>query len=332
MSLDTKTKSRIIKEESSRFLDSQFGGLDLSGSPDLQSVVLESFETEDKHGFHNVDVRADLSGLRKFLANPDNESLARVAEESGDPELMDRVNDVRAGSVAQEFCARHPEYLACDDNLRKIVIYLSHETTGMFFDPDEIEDGISELSHRGVWTLANIERVYQQLTSEGLLRVPANIIRKLNSHERLAVVRLAQSGDTQGALQSYLSYALNDPNPQSHIASDPSLVELCDRACLFVFSAWAADFSPTKERMAYIKQYAAGRPLTLNLIVAAWESLKAEEKGELRSKLIGLKDEPTTRQEISQGLDELDDEAVKSLYKQTRRHISRISSGAGILE
>ena len=82
MTLKRSTKERIVAEESKKFLDEGFGQLDLSGSPDLQNLPLETFEREDRHGFHNVDVRADLGGLRKFLNAPDSESLARVASEN----------------------------------------------------------------------------------------------------------------------------------------------------------------------------------------------------------------------------------------------------------
>ena len=50
--LDQRMKERIIAEETSRFMDGNFGQLDLSGSPDLDNPPAEDkFELQDRHGF-----------------------------------------------------------------------------------------------------------------------------------------------------------------------------------------------------------------------------------------------------------------------------------------
>jgi hypothetical protein len=49
--LDARTKHRIVAGETARFMDSAFGQLDLSGSPDLNHPPEETFELQDRHGF-----------------------------------------------------------------------------------------------------------------------------------------------------------------------------------------------------------------------------------------------------------------------------------------
>lgn len=50
--LDQQTKKRIIAEETARFMDDNFGQLDLSGSPDLNKPATEVFDLQDRHGFN----------------------------------------------------------------------------------------------------------------------------------------------------------------------------------------------------------------------------------------------------------------------------------------
>jgi hypothetical protein len=71
--LDKNTKQRIIEEETTRFMDDNFGQLDLSGSPDLNNPPAEEkFELQDRYVMIEVvdtqnltqstDVRRDTSG------------------------------------------------------------------------------------------------------------------------------------------------------------------------------------------------------------------------------------------------------------------------------
>jgi hypothetical protein len=62
--MDQRTKERISAEETARFMDSQFGQLDLTGSPDLQHPLAETFELQHVHGFNRVD-DAGLAGINR---------------------------------------------------------------------------------------------------------------------------------------------------------------------------------------------------------------------------------------------------------------------------
>jgi hypothetical protein len=87
--LDPHTKQRIISEETARFMDGNFGQLDLSGSPDLTHPVNETFELQDRHGFNRVDESglAGINQLKELLANPPREVVEELARETGNPEL-----------------------------------------------------------------------------------------------------------------------------------------------------------------------------------------------------------------------------------------------------
>ena len=101
------TRTRIIQEESSRFLDSHFAGLDLSGSPDFANPITEKFEPCDRDGLSNVDVSGlpSTNHLKQFVNQPDMETLARVAQETGDQQLIERVQDERENTEAKAFMA-----------------------------------------------------------------------------------------------------------------------------------------------------------------------------------------------------------------------------------
>ena len=46
--LDQKTKERMIAEETERFMNGNFGQLDLSGSPNLNHHPVDRFELQDR--------------------------------------------------------------------------------------------------------------------------------------------------------------------------------------------------------------------------------------------------------------------------------------------
>jgi hypothetical protein len=88
--MNQETRAKIIQEESSRFLDSQFAGLDLSGSPDLANPIEDKFEPCDKDGLNNV-VLSGTNLLKALAENPDREALEQIARETGDPGLVERL-------------------------------------------------------------------------------------------------------------------------------------------------------------------------------------------------------------------------------------------------
>ena len=94
-------------------MDSAFGQLDLSGSPDLNHPPEETFELQDRHGFNRVDESglAGINQLKELLANPPREVVEEIAKETNNPELISELANERAEEVAHEFRRRNHGYL-----------------------------------------------------------------------------------------------------------------------------------------------------------------------------------------------------------------------------
>ena len=86
-----RTKEQIVAEETSKFMGSNFGQLDLSGSPDINNPPAEEqFELQDRHGFNRVD-ESGLAGINQLkvptfekqnITNINREAQAFLAEKA----------------------------------------------------------------------------------------------------------------------------------------------------------------------------------------------------------------------------------------------------------
>ena len=192
--MNQRTRERIAREESERFLDSNFGGLDLSGFPDLNNPALERFKEADRHGFSRVDTSGlgSVNKLRDLIENPTRDVLEEVARETRNPKLVEALTDERAEALAGEFIRRNPQYLRDDDNLEAIVDFLAqkylHRSGDEFVSVDA---AIRALMTAYGWTVDELSKAYRQLLREGALRVPANQPRQLTDRELAHSAQLA---------------------------------------------------------------------------------------------------------------------------------------------
>jgi hypothetical protein len=108
--MNQETRSRIIAEESAKFLDPSFAQLDLSAFPDLNHPAPEVFATEDRHGLNRVVVSAS-NQLKALAENPDREALEQIARETGDAGLIERPQDEREDVEAKAFVSDRYEAL-----------------------------------------------------------------------------------------------------------------------------------------------------------------------------------------------------------------------------
>ena len=194
--LDQRMKERIIAEETSRFMDGNFGQLDVSGSPDRIHPAEDKFELQDRHGFNRVDESglAGINQLKELLANPPREVVEEIAKETGNPELILELAHERAEDAAHEFRRRNPGYLKCDANWRSIVDSLAHEFLGE--DDLETEDAQELLIANGHWTLPNLTAAYKALDREEhwcIRRITRARSRKLNACGQSSSPRTAMS-------------------------------------------------------------------------------------------------------------------------------------------
>jgi hypothetical protein len=342
--LDQRMQDRTIAEETTRFMDGNFGQLDLSGSPHLNHPPAEDkFELQDRHGFNRVDESglAGINHLKDLLANPPREVLEEIAQATRNPELIAELADERAEQVANEFRRRNPGYLKCDANWRSIVATVAHNVLGE--DDLEAEDAQELLISGGHWTLQNLTAAYRTLDRVGALEYPANHARPLKESQRLRAEQLAANGDVLGGMVEYVkgrlgeeagfqaAFTLDDPLA---FTTDPKMRPILEEACYFCWEAYRNDYSPSADRRRFLREYCSGRFVTIALLDAAWEECKRVEKDLSRSTLlnsIGSETDETISQP-SASLDRMDDKGIDDLYHRTLREYARtVKRQSGVL-
>ena len=340
--MDQKTKERISAQETARFMDPQFGQLDLTGSPDLNHPLADTFELQDRHGFNRVDDAglAGINQLRELLANPPREVLEEVAKETNNPELISQLADERAEEIAHEFRRRNPGYLKCDANWRSVVENMASRLLGE--NDIEAEEAQELLISGGYWSLENLTAAYKALDRVGALEYPANHSRPLKEAQRLRAAQLAANGDVIGAIAAYVqgrvseeaayevAFTLEDPLA---FTTDPKMRPILEEACYFCWENYRKDFSPTPHRYRFIRDYCAGRFVNVSLLDAAWEECKRVEGDATRSALFSqTEQELAPRANDTSNLDRLDDAGIDDLYHRTlRQYAQNVKQQSGLL-
>jgi hypothetical protein len=258
--MNQETRARIIQEESSRFLDSQFAGLDLSSSPNFANPIADKFEPCDKDGLNNV-VLSGTNQLKALAENPDREALEQIAKETGDPELVERIQDDREVAEARAFMAANPSYFRSDDNYDIIRNYI--EARGMVFNRD------------------SLAVAYKALSRAGKLEVNPDTPRPLTDHNRRAIALQAASGDVEGAVGRYLQNRMPQQAAEAWMygtslqealdgVADPIYQQLIKEAVWYCWENGRPNYAPTRARRQFIHEYVAGRIPTARL--CAWSS------------------------------------------------------------
>ncbi len=313
--MDEQTRQRLIAEESSKFLNDGFAPLDLSSSPDLQAKPSEGFGP-DRHGFHNVDM-GQANPLKAFAQNPDDDALARVATETGDPELADKFRDDTEGAEAEAFVASHPAYFRSDENFEAIKDYM-----------DE---------HRLAFTRENLHTAFVTLSRAGRLETKPGTAKSLSEQEKLHVIALCKAGQIEDAISQFLDYSLPDASDlwenETAFLSDPDTLSVRNRACYFVWQQ-TRPVLESEEWHTFLKSYFRNRPVrTVNDLDQAWVQFQQHERSAFRSQLLSPDhNESPSPKQITDGLDDLNDDEIEKLTTATRRHRARASRRAtGVL-
>lgn len=341
--LDQQTKQRIISEETSRFMDNNFGQLDLSGSPDLSNPPAEDkFELQDRYGFNRVDESglAGINQLKELLANPPRDVVEEIAKETQNPDLMTELANERAGEIANEFRRRNPGYLKCDANWRSIVETMAEKLLGENLEAEEAQE---LLIANGQWTLQNLTEAFRQLDRVGALEYPTNHSRPLREGQRLRAEQLSANGDVISGIFEYVkgriseeaaievASTLEDPLA---FTTDPKMRPILEEACLFCWEAYRKDYSPSPDRRRFLREYCAGRFVTIALLDAAWEECKRAERDDMRPGIfnqIGTRASETI-EGPSASLDSLDDAVIDDLYHKTLKEYARtVKRQSGLL-
>jgi len=325
MPLSQKDQQHIY-EQADAWLDQNFGGLDLSGSPSLNPLPAEN-KHDHRFAKHWSDTPFNSGELRSFLENPDVDAMT----ETGSGDLLRDVRDRRAEDVVREFKRACPEYLPTDSNFDDMLRTLSFNAFGVDHY-DDADAMIDRLMEQGYWTVDNLTRVYEALDREGILVRPAGEPRNLNERERLRVARLAQAGRVDEAIGEYLRCALDGDEPSMELVNNPKYRGLCDDAVLTVFEETQLDYVPTVARKAYLLRFAGNRPLTIPLLQQAWKSCQQNESRRERSAVLNQIERPEPQSVTPQQIDALDDASVDALYHGAMQEFARsVRRGSGIM-
>jgi hypothetical protein len=322
--MNQETRTRIIAEETAKFLDPSFAQLDLSAFPDLSHPAPEVFATEDRHGLNRVVVSGS-NQLKALAENPDREALEQIARETGDAGLIERLQDEREDVEAKAFVSEHPSYYRTDANYDSVREYIDER--GLAFNRQ------------------NLAAAYKVLSRTGKLQADPDTPRPLTERDSRAIALQAASGDVEGAVGRYLQLRLPQQASEMWMYSTslqealdtvaaPEYKRLLEEAVYYCWGHGRANYSPTHQRRQFIQEYVAGRIPTARLLDEAWAACQAAEKDALRSTLFGQVTPSQT--ELQQpDLDNLSDAEINKLYTGALRKNAveavRQRRGVGIL-
>jgi hypothetical protein len=299
--LTEKQRATLIAEQTASFLSDGFGQLDLSGSPSLQPLPDAKFESSDKKGFNNVVV-AGSNPLKAFADAPDQETIERIALETGDPDLAERVKDEREGSIAEDFVRSHPLYFKSDYNYSAIRGYLDQ--------------------HQLAFTSENLNAAFGSLSRTGQLEVRPGHAKALTETELLHIISLTKNGQLEDAVGQYLDYSLPDAGDHwgdtTEFLSDPDTLKVRNQACYFVwFHSRPVQDSP--EFKEFARKFFKLKPVhTISDLDDCLVAFERNQKDVFRQNMI-REPEPVT----AENLNDLSDDAVNKLTQSTLQQRAR---------
>lgn len=335
------TLQRIAREEANRFLDDNFGQLDLSGCPSLLTPPSEESQLPNPR-FAPLDDRgtglgasALKRGIEELVNDP--EVQAQVARETGNPDLLAEYQVRKAEEITREWVRRTPSYHRCEENWEKIVFTMAYNALGWAEDEADVEEAQEELIRLGFWTFENLTVAFKALSRAGVLMVRPDQPRHLTDHELRAIGLQAGSGDVDGAISKYLllrspeeaaDAMLNAPTLADALdeIADPSLAKIVEEAVWFCWQQGRPGYSPTPERRRFMQTYVAARIPTARLLDEAWAACQGKEKSMIRDMVLRQVGE-SEQKNSPPDLDGLSDEQVEKLYRGTMRKIAVESRG-----
>lgn len=141
--------------------------------------------------------------------------------------------------------------------------------------------------------------------------------RQLTEAETLECIRYAQQGRTVDAIGRYLYHAFDRREIEPFaILDNPAYRDLCDEAVTLAWVHSRNSYSPTPEREKFIRDFCAGRPLTISLLDGAWEACQRQEAR--AANVPELTPEPGPVE-----LDDLSDAEIQATYRAAMRARAR---------
>lgn len=134
----------------------------------------------------------------------DAEVQEQVARETGNPELIQEVQNAKAEQVAREFMRQNPNYYRCPENSEMLVRTLAFNMLGWDEDVATSEEAEEELIRRGLWTIENLTSAFKSLSRAGALQVAPDQPRRVTERDRRAIALQSSFGHIEGAIARYL--------------------------------------------------------------------------------------------------------------------------------
>ena len=155
-------------------------------------------------------------------------------------------------------------------------------------------------------------------------------------------LRLAANGEVLGGIVEYVkgrigedaafevAFSLEDP---LDFTTNPKNRPVLEEACYFCWEHYRKDYSPTNARRRFLRDYCAGRFVTVALLDAAWEECKRVERDATRSALFNqTESEGNPRSDDPSAFDRVDDAGIADLYHRTlRQYAQNVKRQSGVL-
>jgi hypothetical protein len=288
-----------------KWLDPRFDNVDLSAYPDYGRP---SEKPEDDRFAPSPAAPSRSNPLKQFVRKPDEEALRQLADETRDPALIEELEDVRGEREALAFVRSHPTYYKTDSNLEIMQEWLEGKALA--------------------FTRQNLARAFKALSAQGKLEVPRGQHRRLTEEELKDVAVAIQADGEEIALIQYIKYSLGRLDERDYESPREFLAQhadLASEACWFVWLNSRPHASDTPELREFVKTQMRGKPfLTVKHLDAIWALFEKHREQKARDAMFSeFQPEPETAETISEGLEQMDDEGVKRLYKSTLQHIAQ---------
>lgn len=327
------TPQQVAEMEAQKFLDSNFGQLDLSGCPTCLTQPSEEADLPDPR-FAPLDNRgaglgaaALKSDIEKMVYDP--EVQVQIARETGNAGLLADIQMQQAEEIAREFRRLNPSYYRSPENWETLVRCLAYNF--LSWEPDEgtTQEAQDELIKRGYWTLDNLTAAFQELSREGSFEGDPTEPRRLTEHQRRSIALQASTGDVEGAISRYLRERLPEPAAAQLVETfgledmydqlaEPEYKSILEEAVWFCWQYARTNYAPTQERRRFMQGYIAGRIPTAKLLDEAWRTCQEAERDALRT---GVLSQVSNGDDSVPDLDGMSDEEINFLYRQTARKL-----------
>jgi hypothetical protein len=294
-----KTAEEVLKSDPFYSPDTN---LDLSAFPWLNPLADAPVDEEK---FAPVDVSGKgvgSSALKKFLSNPDRESVAELKN----PDLLKKFDEAHTGTLVHA------------NGIPFQVI----ERGGRWHAKGIVDAQV----HRFVADTR--DELFPKLTRVAF----ENSIRALTQDEELHIHRLAQSGDESAAFGQYFLNRIGPQvasmeDPLTELLSDPKYRDVCDEAAFFIWAAQTDAYIPDPEFEERVARVAESKPLSGRLITSIWiEHLDGRQKKD-RAVLLGQLQapepevaDPTAIQSV---LEDASDADIEKMMTATKREYTK---------